>query len=786
MLPPPSPQRLAACLLVALAGADAHALVYTVGSAAGCTHSTIQQAIAAAEASPGLDTIRISREIAHTAQALVINTSQELELHGGFATCAQTTSDGQTTIDGAGGATEPVMRITVGTNGVVRLRGLQIRGGDEDGGGHGGGIFFRGNGRLEIRDSDIINNLAGYGGGIYAEGLGNAALLVIGANVSIANNTARFSGGGIYVDGMTLRMIDPGSWIGFNKAQGLTAGGYGGGLMVLSRDRPALAIVGSGGVEGLGTIFANEARFGGGVAIVGGEDSFYRADLRLFTTDPARRTVIRENFASVAGGGIYALPYDDAFPLPSTAPAKANIWNADIIDNVAPSGAAVHLDHDTDGLGDPFGSELYFNTSVDTTRPAEAAQCPQGGHCGRIAGNLARDGNGQPSGGAVLHLGRYSRFNVQGPSTVLAPGGVWLQDNEGGRLLDTLGDDSDLILRTVLISGNRVDQQLLRAQNGPQRIDIDDSTISGNQIGASHVLAINGNFNLRRSIIWQPGKTTLLQSGGSRLVEHAIASETTSLGGPPAAVATPPRFIDPANGDFRLRAASPAIDYLSEIPGNDRDADGRLRDVRLPDVPRQEGAVRDIGAFERQALQPLVLNANFDIDLNHWQEVSAGTSWDPSQNWVGAVGSGSLGVSAPSSPGARVVARSQCIHLPGPGLYRLNGFGRSGFGLASERDALIIAWQFRSDGGEACNSGPVDLGGDHFLTTLNTWTRPEQPAEIAVPGSDWTTNSSIALQLVVVERGVTAQGQATGWFDGIALHLSGFGPQIFRDGFEGP
>ena len=58
-----------------------------------------------------------------------------------------------------------MLRITANTGGLIRLRALNVRGGDEDGGGYGGGIYFRGNGRLEIEESQIQFNVGGYGAG---------------------------------------------------------------------------------------------------------------------------------------------------------------------------------------------------------------------------------------------------------------------------------------------------------------------------------------------------------------------------------------------------------------------------------------------------------------------------------------------------------------------------------------------------------------------------------------------------------------------------------------------
>ena len=52
-----------------------------------------------------------------------------------------------------------------------------------------------------------------------------------------------------------------------------------------------------------------------------------------------------------------------------------------------------------------------------------------------------------------------------------------------------------------------------------------------------------------------------------------------------------PRFLDPANADFDLRANSPAIDKGSSLDAPPTDIRG---------VPRPQGAGVDIGAYEHK------------------------------------------------------------------------------------------------------------------------------------------------------------------------------------------
>ncbi len=754
--------RSVAILVLLLAALPAHAAVYRVGTGPGCTHNSIQNAINAAEANAGADTVLITRSLFYIEQALVLTTSQEVDLVGGFATCNQATSDGMLTdVSGINGALEPVMRITLNTGGLVRLRHLTILGGDEDGAGHGGGIFFRGNGSLQISDSAINNNVAGYGGGIYAEGTGTNAELIIGANVYIGFNTARYSGGGIYVDGMEMAMREQGSVIAFNTAQGSDDSGFGGGLTLLSRGSLlARAYIGGGGF-GTGTILSNTARYGGGVAVISGDDADFDANsrLQLFTTQADRRAMIRLNTASVVGGGLYLKGRSGFF----VTIAGADLWNADIVDNQAPDGAAAYIADKAD---------LFIQTNA----PAGALPCQSNGPCSSITGNEAQNAAQQPTLGAVIR--NYGEFGSNFSN--LARGGVLISGNRGGRLIDS--SDGSPTLDTALIVNNAVSLELFRT-TGDFATIINSTTIAGNTIGGSAVFRLNAFFRLKSAIVWQPGTTTLIQTGGTRDVEWSIASEVGSLGGGPGAVVAAPRFIDPARFDYRLRAASPAIDYAIPVAGDDRDVHGLPRDQYIPEVFRPStGRVRDAGAHERPSLQPLVLNGDLEFDLNLWSPVTANAAtWDNTQNAPGSVG-GSVLVSLNNIPQARVIALTQCIHLPGPGLYALNGFGRSGIGTPASRDATILAWEYRNNGSEACNAGAPTMSGDHPLTTAASWGSP--PASlINVTQAQWNNLSSITISLVVVDRGVTAPGNVTGWFDGITLGIVG-SDTIFANGFD--
>ncbi len=760
-------------IVLAWSAAPAHAAIFTVGSGAGCSHGTIQSAINAAEASPGADTIRLTRSLSYEPEANAINTNQHLNVVGGFATCTQSATDNiKTTVSGAGGASEPVFRITGQTGAIIKLRHLTISNGDEDGAGKGGGIFFRGDGILEVIESTISNNIAGNGGGIYAEGTGTNAELAISNDVLITSNAARYNGGGVVVDGLEMTMMAPGSLIAFNEAAGVfdpglgtTVGGVGGGLHVIAGSLDAYATIGSPGIGSSGAIYANTARFGGGASVISAEDEAY-AYLGLRGTNAAQRTGINQNFASVSGGGLYLWSADRGGFLIGYA-ANAYIWNADLIGNAAPDGAAVHL-APTPGLFPVGYAGLWINEG--SSPPPGAVACPVGTACTFITGNQSQNAGGQFTDGPILWVGSDNRIDINRTE---------ITGNRAGFALHATGDSRVNVLNT-LWAGNITNNQLIRTTDDVD-IVLESSTFAGNAIGGPQVMSTDGSFTMQRSILWQPGKTSLAHSG-SKTVDNVLTSERLSMdgGSTPYVIEDAPRFIDEARGDYRLRAASVAVDFAATGAGDD--LLGLQRAIDLPIKQNRMGSA-DLGAFERQSLAPLVLNADFDADLNLWPEVTAGaSSWTNLQNGSGPAGSGSVLVSMTNIPQARVAARVQCIHLPGPGRYKLNGWGRSA-GAIGTRDSTWLSWELRRNGGEACTDGAPDASGNHLLTTGTSWFSPVNPAVIDLSAAEWTWRSSMAIQLVVYDNGITFPPAVTGWFDGITLEAES-GDLIFADGFD--
>ncbi|HUD41668.1 MAG TPA: hypothetical protein VMR06_06670 [Dokdonella sp.] len=777
--PIPAFPAAAALALLALATA-APAATYSVGPGATCTHGTLQAALDAAANNPGPDVVRIVRSATWTGIQVSTQTDQDVEILGGWLACTSAAADGKTTLSGAGGQARSV--IALRGNGRFMLRNLVVRDGDQAGDDDGGGIHFIGGGIVDIADSEIVDNAAEDGGGVYAQGTTAQAELIIGANVTIANNAARRHGGGVVAQNIEMTMIAPNSVLLLN-----TAGGRGGGLLVASGSFASYAYIGSRGVLDLGPVYGNRAAIGGGIAVLAGEDSGRDAEVQVFSTNPAEPLRILDNFASERGGAIDLQPDGESG---NNASAIAQLRHVAIEGNAAPVGAAINLGYDPYGPfgADAIGGQVHFN-HPHPTRPlhAAAAACPFGAPCGSIRYNRTLN-----TTGAVVHLSEDADFDGSR---------IAIEGNEAGWLIYLSGEDwTSLQLDNSLVAGNTVQHALIRDDQNEDAVwplvGLHYLTVAGNGIGANGVLSINEDMAFTRSLVDQPGKAMIATDvgavGGNHDIQHVIANTSTVPGGTTLA---PPRFVDPAGGDYLPRAGSRAVDFAAPLASFPQDLHSHTRSLDLPVNPNESGA-SDAGALEREYLQPLVLNAGFDADLNHWEALST-SSWDGTQNASGPSGSGSVRGTA-AADDARVAVRRQCIHLPGPARYALNGWGRAtGAGPMAPPHRVWLDWELRYSTGtlDGCTDAPPAATGSLLLASGSTWARPALPAIIDVTPAVWGQTTSLTVYLVVQNGSPIAPGAdggtgpeavlggPDGWFDGVTLETD-FDDTIFRDGFE--
>lgn len=742
----------AAALATGFAARNVSAAILTVGNQSECTYANVQAAINALTAG-GEHEIRINSNLYENSALTIEN--RKVRLVGGYASCSAVTPTGVSTLSGVGGGHDSVVTITGNSNDVI-LENLSIIKGDEVPDGVGGGVDFRGGGTLRVRASSISNNYAGYGGGISFTGTAaTRAQLRIEAGTLILNNVAQYSGGGIRVEGNArLQVTDDNVLISGNEARGVNpannaaTGGYGGGVQVLG---DAQVDLGSPGLGNSGLIAENTARYGGGIAAYTSGSG--QPWVRLFTTNASRPLRIRANRAVNTGGGIYLYGV-----------SHVSAFDFRLDGNRAQEGSAIYVDTTPEWVG----GSVYLNGGEEgdnITRPVDlgAVPCGPAVACNLIDGNIAETAAGQATGGATLLA--QSQGHVKVNRTII-------RSNRGGHAVRNF---NDFVLLNSLIADNVVTGHLLRQESGPNDLHIENSTIAGNSIGASHVISASGGIVLSRSISYQPGRNTLIQPSGAKRVSNVLANETISIGGPSGTIVNgDPLFVDAARGDYRPHAASPAVDFASS--GGGLDLAGNMRGFDLPLVPNRLGS-GDLGAYERVDVAPLVRNGQFDGDLRLWG-VDGHASWD-SINHVGPGGSGSMRFHGTLATNEQAIA-TQCVRVPGPGIYRLAGWARSVPFSIFAGDRVSIGWSYApSDGAGDCSSVPIVFG-ERLVTTTADWTALEP---VVIEATQWTRGAYVLVRLIVENHTLTDRA-ARGYFDGITLEPAD-DDTIFRNGFDG-
>lgn len=573
---------------------SAVANIYTVGpagAAGGCTHSSIQNALNAAAAHVGADEIRIVNTVTYSNQALVVNDNGALTIEGGFADCNPLAPVGRTTISGLGGAAASVLRTAETATVDVTLMGLDIRDGEGDASGYGGGILHAAKGKVTIVDSRIHHNSATYGGGIAMHLIaGQTAAtreLVIGAGAVIGDTDAALgnsasSGGGIYLDVGSLTL--GGADAGVIKNSATSSGG---GIALVGNSDNVRVDIGSGGNAAYGVISGNQASsYGGAISAVGST-----AKVRLFTTDAQKPVDLIGNTAQY--GGAFNIAYG----------ANLSAWQAQVTGNIAQFGGVLRL---VDGAR----VSLYNNLALGSP-PATAVACASGLRCNLIADNTATAGPGAGVAEIVVTTsGVNSNLSLES-ATLLRNGGYTLFRDYCSFSPGTCG-------HTVAISGCEISANsstTIASFSARPQMTLEECTVAGN--GGADTLFLGANVILSRSIVWQPGRTVFDAAGlGSTLAAaHVITHDATGFPTNYTIRSLDPRFVNAATGDFRLRADSPALDSAPSGGSVYASLDGTAREVDLAPVPNYFGGTVDLGGYELATYPDTVFANGFEADL---------------------------------------------------------------------------------------------------------------------------------------------------------------------------
>ena len=141
------------------------------------------------------------------------------------------------------------------------------------------------------------------------------------------------------------------------------------------------------------------------------------------------------------------------------------------------------------------------------------------------------------------------------------------------------------------------------------------NTIVGNRVIGNHGLGSGGGIaectgTIKNCLFWLNSANKDAQIQNSSPPDHCLIPDWT--GGGIANLDFNPSFVDPENGDFRLRNDSPGIDAGALIVSVTEDFDGNPRPFLLRTHPGGDGSGYDIGAFEYHS--PSDLNSDQKID----------------------------------------------------------------------------------------------------------------------------------------------------------------------------
>jgi predicted outer membrane repeat protein len=417
--------------------------------------------------------------------------------------------------------------------------------------------------------------------------------------VTITGNRSNFDGGGIRIQGPThLFMLQDslsGSTVISNNASGVDINGVventsdiGGGI-----DVEGFAIADISVTQNFfgGAINHNQASNGGGIATRNG------GIVRLFTTIPNQQVSITENTARNHGGGIY-----------SASRSQVCAFGYSISLNTAQNGGAIYTD------SDGAGAEFLFGDLDDPTRCAVphwvTTQLPTNAVYPTFQNEIEANTTIQDDGAAIF-IARNTTFDTSSIRGEL----VHVALNTAGEVIKTQSPGVfPTLLTNCLIDGNSVRHELIHSESD---FVMEGCTVANNFIPfGTPMLSTTSPATIRHSIIWQPAINTF-KADFTKVIEL-----TDSIVPDAAAIASAgftqffgvrsadPLFVNVStfSGNYRLQAASPAIDYAATtVPTTNpnaagpTDLAGHLRcGVTLTHVATS----CDIGAYERQTPAP--------------------------------------------------------------------------------------------------------------------------------------------------------------------------------------
>lgn len=596
----PAPFLRIACAALALAACtSARAAVITVGPPgdANCQYHSLQAAIDAAAASPGLDILRVAAGT-YTAQRLSISDAGDLAIEGGFVDCANLVRAGTSTLDGQG-ANPPGPVISHEAGGRLTLSDLVIQNGNaasaDSTSGLGGGVYSSGAGALTVYRTRISSNRASVGGGLFvAPASFDQVKEVTLTGVGFDANTATESGGGLYALHADVRITGTDiSYFSGNLANGTAFDSGGGAIYAVDSD-----------VEIDGRMPTNFPFMDGNSTAATGGAIHFRAtgnashELRLAKRAGSDPISLSANSARF-GGAIYLR----SAVKPAAGKVLAELRDVIVEDNRATQGSAFFVH----GANDTGASVFMTANAADMPEHCAPAQ-----RCNRIQHNvggmetitlngdaadsrtefifyrgLMLDNVAASSGGLIRSAGR-GHAHVDLDSSVLA------NNDAGNATLINVADTVGQTIQNCTIAGNlRVNPVVVQA------------TTAG-----------NGPLRLHNSIVFQPNVPILWLNTGvvadPRNLLVGSGHALSDLAARNIQLTSDPLFVDPGHGDFRPRLGSQAInrwqpDGHVEVPIFD------LIGATRPAPPTNMPTPYDFGAYEYGAVIDAIFTDWFEI-----------------------------------------------------------------------------------------------------------------------------------------------------------------------------
>lgn len=629
--------------------------ILTVGNDPACdytastTSNGLQQAIDAADNDangPGETEIRIANTGNYANRRYFINdlVDQTVRLTGGFANCAAASPvSGVRTVLRRGSATSGAVLLIDEISALqnVFLENLEFREGDNS---SGGGVEIRNNNFVVMTNVWAADNDAGSGGGLSVTDLndGTQTLLWMLDSNRVFENSAGAFGGGIVCSGTQASvLLDTDVSVNNNRAVF-----SGGGISLRSGCVLDMYASFPGGV------YFNSAGSGGGVAlsggsrlnVIGGEQGFFGFG------DQSRPTSVDRNSAVENGGGLFA----------SGAGTLIRATDAVIEGNAA--------DSDEDGIGDGGGVWLASGARLEVDRTLDADDCHQPLRCSALNDNTAVEGGAVYARGDGTSVdirqswinGNRARdfgavlFSALGPGE-LPPDSlsVYLEGNVlvsnplpgNGEVIELrFGNNADIVYNTF-------------ADNADSEFD---AAVS---IGTSNEVDFFGNVvsevpSLVFSGVWNA--PMFPNTGRSDCV---VAQEVGSLPqtGPGTVVAD--ALLD---GDARPDGLSPAIDACSAaiLPPAEPDIENIARGFDVVGISNGPGTL-DIGAYEFEgivvvdggevALDPVLFEAEETVGALSFTATRTGAA-------NGALSVRALTVGGTAAPASDFVAVNQLLN----------------------------------------------------------------------------------------------------------------------------